>query len=181
MKFAYSWLREWVDTDLDAAALAERLTLAGHEVDGLHVEGAGLDGIVVGEVLEVKKHPDADRLSVCTVDFGAGDTVSVVCGAPNARAGIKSPLALPGTRLPNGIKLRRSKIRGVESQGMLCSAVELGLGDESDGIMELPADARRGQALGEILQLPDTVFDLDLRLIAATVSVCWASPVTSRH
>ncbi len=162
MKFAYSWLREWVDTDLDAVALADRLTLAGHEVDGLHVEGAGLAGIVVGNVLEVKKHPDADRLSICSVEFGTGDTISVVCGAPNARAGLKSPLALPGTKLPNGVKLRRSKIRGVESQGMLCSAVELGLGDESDGIIELPADARPGQAFGELLQLPDTVFDLDL-------------------
>ncbi len=162
MKFAYSWLREWVDTDLDAAALADRLTLAGHEVDGLHVEGTGLDGIIVGDVLEVTKHPDADRLRVCTVDAGTGETINVVCGAPNARAGIKSPLALPGTKLPNGVKLRRSKIRGVESQGMLCSAVELCLGDESDGIIELPADARPGQALSELLRLPDTVFDLDL-------------------
>jgi len=162
MKFAYSWLREWVDTELDAATLADRLTLAGHEVDGLHVEGAALDGVIVGNVLEVTKHPDADRLRVCAVDCGTGDTINVVCGAPNARAGIKSPLALPGTTLPNGVKLRRSKIRGVESQGMLCSAVELGLGDESDGIIELPADARAGQALGELLLLPDTVFDLDL-------------------
>ncbi|HZW58683.1 MAG TPA: phenylalanine--tRNA ligase subunit beta, partial [Woeseiaceae bacterium] len=162
MNIADSWLREWVDPEIDAAAVAERLTLAGHEVDGLHREGAGLDGVIVGEVLRAEPHPNADRLRVCSVSTGEGEPVQVVCGAPNVVAGMRSPLALPGTRLPNGVKLRRSKIRGIESQGMLCSAIELGLGDESDGILELPQSAKPGQALAALLQLPDTVFELNL-------------------
>jgi phenylalanyl-tRNA synthetase beta chain len=162
MKIAESWLREWVDPDLDTEALAERLTMAGHEVDGIEFEGQGLDGVVVAEVVAVNKHPDADRLSVCKVDDGSGKPVDVVCGAPNVVAGMKSPLATPGIRLPNGIKLRKSKIRGVVSNGMLCSAIELGLGDESDGIIALPQDAPTGTALNEYLGLPDAVIDLDL-------------------
>lgn len=162
MKFAESWLREWVNPDLDAQGIGERLTMAGHELDSLTIEGQGLDGVVVAEVLEALPHPDADRLRVCTVSLGTGAPVQIVCGAPNARAGIKSPLASPGTTLPNGVKLRKAKIRGVESMGMLCSAIELGLGDESDGIIELPADALVGQSLNEYLGLPDAVFDVDL-------------------
>jgi phenylalanyl-tRNA synthetase beta chain len=162
MKIVESWLREWIDPDLDTDALAYRLTMAGHEVDGIELEGSGLDGVVVAEVVEVGKHPDADRLSLCKVSTGGDETVDVVCGAPNVRAGMKSPFAQPGVTLPNGIKLRKAKIRGVESNGMLCSAVELGLGEDSDGIIELPADARAGQALAEYLKLPDAVIDLDL-------------------
>ena len=162
MKIAESWLREWVDPDLDTEALAERLTMAGHEVDSIELDGAGLDGVVIAEVLSVEKHPDADRLSVCKVTTGSGDPVEVVCGAPNVKEGMKSPLATPGLKLPNGVKLRKSKIRGVVSNGMLCSAIELGLGDESDGIIELPADAPAGEALNDYLQLPDAVIELDL-------------------
>jgi len=162
MKFAESWLREWVDPPLDAEALGEQLTMAGHELDGLVVEGQGLDGVVVGEILEAGPHPDADRLQVCRVSTGSGDPVQVVCGAPNARAGLKSAFAGPGLKLPNGVKLRKSKIRGVESAGMLCSAVELGLGDESDGILELPPGAAPGRSLADVLGLPDAVFDVDL-------------------
>ena len=162
MKFSEKWLREWVDPALDTDALAHRLTMAGHEVDAVEAQGGGLDGIVVGEVLAVKKHPDADRLSVCQVSTGKGAAVEVVCGAPNVVAGMKSPFAPPGIDLPNGVKLRKAKIRGVESNGMLCSAIEIGLGDESDGIIELPADATTGQALTEYLDLPDNTFDLDL-------------------
>ncbi|MEJ2129828.1 MAG: phenylalanine--tRNA ligase subunit beta [Woeseiaceae bacterium] len=162
MKIVESWLREWVNPDLDTDALAERLTMAGHEVDSIEVEGAGLDGVVVAEVLDVARHPDADRLSVCRVSTGSGDPVEVVCGAPNVTKGMKSPLATPGVKLPNGIKLKKSKIRGVVSNGMLCSAIELGLGDDSDGIIELPADAPAGTPLAEYLKLPDAVIDLDL-------------------
>jgi phenylalanyl-tRNA synthetase beta chain len=162
MKIAESWLREWVNPDLDTEALAERLTMAGHEVDGIEFEGQGLDGVVVAEVVEVGKHPNADRLSVCKVNRGAGEPIDVVCGAPNVVAGMKSPLATPGVKLPNGVKLRKSKIRGVESNGMLCSAIELGLGDDSDGIIALPDDAPTGAALTEYLALPDAVIDLDL-------------------
>ena len=161
MKIVESWLREWVDPELDAEALEHQLTMLGLEVDGVEVEGAGLDDVVVAEVVEVGRHPDADCLSVCKVSAG-GDLVDVVCGAPNVRAGMKSPLAVPGVTLPNGLKLRKSKIRGVVSNGMLCSAVELGLGEESDGILELPDDAPTGAPLTGYLGLPDTVFDLDL-------------------
>ena len=162
MKFSENWLRELVNPDLSTADLAHSLTMAGHEVDGVETSGDGLAGVVIGEVLEVSRHPNADRLSVCQVSTGDGPAVEVVCGAPNVYAGMKSPLAGPGTRLPNGMKLRRSKIRGVESNGMLCSAIELGLGDEADGIIELPGDAPAGQPLTDYLGLPDAVIDLDL-------------------
>jgi phenylalanyl-tRNA synthetase beta chain len=162
MKIVESWLREWVDPALDTETLGYRLTMAGHEVDEIVVEGANLGGVVVAEVLAVEKHPNADRLSVCTVSAGDSETSKVVCGAPNVVQGMKSPLATPGVTLPNGMKLRKSKIRGVTSNGMLCSAVELGLGDESDGIIALPQDAPVGLALTEYLQLPDAIIDLDL-------------------
>jgi phenylalanyl-tRNA synthetase beta chain len=161
MKIAESWLREWVDPGLDSEALGHQLTMLGLEVDGVDTEGAGLDGVVVAEVLGVRKHPDADRLTVCKVSAG-GEEIDVVCGAPNVTTGMKSPLAVPGITLPNGVRLRKSKIRGIVSNGMLCSAVELGLGEESDGILELPDDAPAGMPLTEYLGLPDRVFDLDL-------------------
>ncbi len=162
MKFSEQWLREWVDPSLDTNALAHRLTMAGHEVDSVEAQGSGLGGVVVGEVIASQKHPNADRLSVCRVSTGAGDPVDVVCGAPNVVTGMKSPFAPVGTKLPNGMQLEKAKIRGVESNGMLCSAIELGLGDEADGIIELPADAPIGQPLAEFLDLPDSTFDLDL-------------------
>ncbi|MEJ2298752.1 MAG: phenylalanine--tRNA ligase subunit beta, partial [Woeseiaceae bacterium] len=162
MKIAESWLREWVDPDLDARELAHQLTMLGHEVDSLEFEGQGLEGVVVGEVVECGKHPDADKLSVCRVSDGSGELIDVVCGAPNVRPGLKTPFAKPGVTLPNGLKLRKAKIRGVVSNGMLCSAEELGLGDDSDGIMELPADAEVGCLLSEAIGLPDAIIDVDL-------------------
>ena len=162
MKFSEKWLREWVDPSMDTEELAHRLTMIGHEVDGLEPQGESLAGVVVGEVLEAGRHPDADRLSVCKVSAGDGEPLEVVCGAPNVRVGMKSPFAPAGTKLPNGVKLRKAKIRGVVSNGMLCSAIELGLGDESDGIVELADDAPVGQPLVEHLDLPDVSFDLDL-------------------
>jgi phenylalanyl-tRNA synthetase beta chain len=162
MKIAESWLREWVDPGMETGALAERLTMAGHEVDAIEYEGRGIDEVIIAEVIEVARHPDADRLSVCQVNDGSGETLEIVCGAPNVVAGMKTPLAKPGVTLPNGVKLRKAKIRGVVSNGMLCSAVEIGLGDESDGIMELPADAPAGASLVEYLALPDAIIDLDL-------------------
>ena len=162
MKIAESWLREWVNPDLDTEALGHQLTMLGHEVDGIEFEGTGISDVVIAEVVGVGKHPDADRLSVCKVSDGSGEIIDIVCGAPNVVKGMKSPLARPGVKLPNGLKLRKSKIRGVVSNGMLCSAVELGLGDESDGIIELPEDAPIGGSLVDFLALPDAVIDLDL-------------------
>ena len=162
MKIAESWLREWVDPDFDAAELGQQLTMLGHEVESISIEGQGIEDVVVAEVLGVSGHPDADRLSVCEVSVGDAKPITVVCGAPNVKTGMKSPLARPGVELPNGLKLRKAKIRGVESNGMLCSAVELGLGDESDGIVELPQDAPVGRRLIDYLSLPDAVYDIDL-------------------
>ncbi len=162
MKFPETWLREWVDSKLDATDLGHRLTMAGHEVKSIETQGSELGGVVIAEVLAVGKHPNADRLSVCQVSTGKGKSIEVVCGAPNVVAGMKSPLAAPGFCLSDGTKLRRSRIRGVESNGMLCSAIELGLGDEADGIIALPDDAPTGVELSQYLELPDNIFDLDL-------------------
>jgi phenylalanyl-tRNA synthetase beta chain len=162
MKFAETWLREWVDPKLDTEALGHKLTMAGHEVKSIESQGSVPSGVVIAEVLTVSKHPNADRLSVCQVSTGKGKPVEVVCGAPNVVAGMKSPLASPGVRLSDGTNLRRSKIRGVESNGMLCSAIELGLGDEADGIIALPDDAPTGTDLSAYLGLPDEIFDVDL-------------------
>jgi len=162
MKIAESWLREWVKPDLDTEALGHQLTMLGHEVDGIEYEGADIADIVIAEVAEVSKHPDADKLSLCKVNDGSGKLVDVVCGAPNVVKGMKTPFAKPGVTLPNGMQLRKAKIRGVVSNGMLCSAVELGLGDESDGIMSLPQDAEVGSSLVDLLELPDAIIDLDL-------------------
>ena len=162
MKIAESWLCEWVDPDLDTEALGHQLTMLGHEVESIDYEGAGLADVVIAEVVDVGKHPDADKLSVCKVSDGSGEFIDIVCGAPNVVKGMKTPLAKPGVKLPNGMKLRKAKIRGVVSNGMLCSAVELGLGGESDGIMHLADDAEVGSPLIEFLDLPDAVISFDL-------------------
>lgn len=162
MKFSEKWLREWVSPSMETDELAHRLTMIGHEVDSLELHGAGLDGVVVGEVLESSPHPNADRLLVCQVSTGGTEVVEVVCGAPNVRDGMKSPFAPVGSTLLNGSKLKKAKIRGVVSNGMLCSAIEIGLGDDADGIVELDGDAPTGQPLADYLDLPDVSFDLDL-------------------
>ncbi len=162
MKIAESWLREWVNPELETEALSHKLTMLGHEVDGVEYEGAGIADVLIAEVAEVAKHPDADKLSLCKVNDGSGDLIDVVCGAPNVVQGMKTPFAKPGVTLPNGMTLREAKIRGVISNGMLCSAIELGLGDESDGIMSLPQDAKVGSPLVDFLDLPDAIIDLDL-------------------
>ncbi|MDJ0917502.1 MAG: phenylalanine--tRNA ligase subunit beta [Woeseiaceae bacterium] len=189
MKVAESWLRKWVDPDLDTMALAHQLTMLGHEVDGVEAIGEGLDGVVIGEIVSFEKHPDADRLNVCQVSVDTGETLEIVCGAPNVSQGMKSPLAPVGVTLPNGLKIKKSKIRGVVSHGMLCSAVELGLGDESDGIMDLPSDAPTGESFADFLGLPDAAIDLDLTPnrgdcfcllgIARDLSVVTGSPLAS--
>ena len=162
MKFPLSWLREWVDYGVDDETLIERVTAAGLEVDSLTLTGTDLDGVVVAEVVAAKPHPDADRLTLCEVSVGNGNPIQVVCGAPNVRVGLRTPYAPPGTRLPSGMKLRRARIRGVESQGMLCSAAELELGAEADGIMELGEDAPIGADLAVSLSLPDAIVDIDI-------------------
>lgn len=162
MRFAMSWLKDWVDPEMSAEDLGARITMAGLEVDSIESDGTDLDGLLVAEVLEAKRHPDADRLSVCQVSTGDGEAIEVVCGAPNVRDGLKTAFAAPGVTLPNGMTLKQSKIRGVVSNGMLCSAAEIGLGSEADGIMELPDDAPVGSALAVYLELPDAVIDVDI-------------------
>ena len=164
MKFNESWLREWVDPGVDAAELAEQLTRAGLEVDSVEPAASpdGFSGVVVGAVLESRPHPNADRLKLCVVDPGSGEPVEVVCGAPNARAGMRGALARPGARIAGGVKVRRAKIRGMASEGMLLSMRELGLGDEHDGIVELDSDAPPGMEVFQLLGLDDSVFELSL-------------------
>jgi len=161
MKFPESWLREHVTVAASRDELSARLTAIGLEVEDAQVLGEGLDGVVVAEILSCEKHPEADRLQVCQVATGAG-TVQIVCGAPNARPGLKAPLATVGANLPGGIAIKAAKLRGVDSQGMLCSAKELGTDADASGLLELPADAPVGQGIAVYLGLPDASFELKL-------------------
>ena len=160
VQFSERWLREWVDPEVDTGTLCEQLTGAGLEVDGTADAASEFQGVVVGEVLEVARHPNADKLRVCTVADGL-DSHQVVCGAPNARAGMKSAFARVGAALPD-IEVHPRDIRGVGSRGMLCSAAELGLGDDADGILELPDAFATGTDLREALALDDRCITLDL-------------------
>ena len=161
MKISLNWLRDWADTGTDVPALAHALTMAGLEIEGIHPAGPQLSGIVVGEVKSVTKHPDAEKLNVCSVSTGS-EELQIVCGAPNVRVGMKAPLATIGAKLPNGTEIKRAKLRGVESFGMLCSARELGLNDEASGLFDLPSDLKVGQELVAALALDDTVFEVNL-------------------
>ena len=162
MKFSEKWLREWVDPPVSTAELVEQLTMAGLEVDSVETAAAGLGDLVVGEVVSVDAHPDANKLRVCSVAVGEGQPVQVVCGAPNVVASGKYPLAPVGARLPGDFKIKKSRLRGVESHGMLCSAQELGLSEDHAGLMTLPADAQAGQSLQALLGLDDTIIEIDL-------------------
>ena len=161
MKFSEAWLREWVSPDMDSAALAEQLTMAGLEVDGIEPAAAEFSSVVVAEVLSVEAHPDADKLRVCQVAIGSDEPLQIVCGAPNVRAGMKAPLATVGGRIGD-MKIKKAKLRGVPSHGMLCSARELGLSDEHQGLLELPEDAPVGTDLREYLALDDVCIEVDL-------------------
>jgi phenylalanyl-tRNA synthetase beta chain len=153
MKVPYSWLREWVKVPWGAKELGKRLTMAGFELEALERAAPPFSGVVVAEILSAERHPQADKLRVCKVTTGSGATLQIVCGAPNARAGLKSALAVVGAELPGDLKIGAAKLRGVESQGMLASAKELGLGEAASGILELPAHAPLGRPLREYLGL----------------------------
>lgn len=161
MRISLEWLSDYVDLVLGPAELAERLTASGTVVEGIEAYGEGFAGLVVGRVLEVKRHPAADRLSLCRVD--AGDAVlDIVCGAPNVAAGMAAPLALPGSSLPDGTAIRESTIRGVVSHGMLLSGKELGISEDAAGIMPLDDSLPAGTGLAAALGVPDTVFELEV-------------------
>lgn len=161
MKFSENWLRQHVPTTATRDELAATLTAIGLEVEDVTALGDALDGVVVARIVSAEKHPEADRLQVCQVDTGNG-TVQIVCGAPNARAGLKAPLAIVGANLPGGIAIKAAKLRGVESFGMLCSAKELGVDPDASGLLELPADAPVGAPLAQFLGLPDASIEIKL-------------------
>jgi len=161
MKLVFSWLKEFVDIDIEPEKVAELLTLKGLEVGECYPVGTGLDKIIAGKILKIKKHPNADRLYICDVDTGK-KTVSVVCSAPNLKEGMIAPIALPGTRLPNGIEIKKVKIKGVESEGMLLAEDELSLTDDHSGIMELPSDVSPGTSINQALPLEDWVLDIEI-------------------
>ena len=166
MQFPESWLREFCNPPLNTAELADLLTMAGMEVEDLRLAAPPFTGVVVGEVLSVERHPDADRLNVCQVDVGAASPLNIVCGAPNVRAGIKVPCAMVGAELPPAddkisvepFRIKLGKLRGVESQGMLCSARDLKLSDEASGLLVLSAACDLIQDVaGQLSQLLDPV------------------------
>ncbi len=162
MKFSESWLRQFVNPDLSSEALGELLTMAGLEVEERGPVAPPFNNVVVGHVLSVTKHPDADRLNVCEVDAGEGMPRQIVCGASNVAQGLKVPCALPGAVLPGDFKIKEAKVRGVPSAGMLCAAAELGMAKESDGLMILAADAKPGTSVRELLGLDDICIELKL-------------------
>ena len=165
MQFSENWLRSFVDTKLNSAELSHALTMAGLEVEDEQPAGAVFTNVVIGEIIEAAKHPDADRLQLCKVNIGTENgiiqTLQIVCGASNARVGIKVPCALVGAELP-GISIKQAKVRGVDSFGMLCSSKELGLSAEATGLLELPADAPIGTDIRDYLSLNDNLLTLKL-------------------
>ena len=162
MKFSESWLRKLVDPKLTSEELSHLLAMAGLEVEALDPVAPAFDSVVVAHVLEVVKHPDADRLNVCQVDTGSGTPTTIVCGAPNVAVGLNVPCALPGAKLPGDFTIKVAKVRGIESSGMLCSAKELGIDEDASGLLVLPADAPVGQSIREYLDLDDNQFELKL-------------------
>ena len=189
MKISENWLRTWVNPAIDSEKLSDQLTMLGLEVDEIAPAAKPFTGVVVGEVLTVEQHPDADRLRVTTVNIGSGEPLQIVCGAPNVRAGMKAPVATIGAVLPGDFKIKKGKLRGVESQGMLCGASEIDLEDKIDGLLELPADAPVGVNVREYLDLDDNVIDISItpnrgdcfsiRGIAREIGVINQLPVTA--
>lgn len=188
MKVSESWLREWVNPNISTEELVEQLTMAGLEVDAVESAAGDFSKVVVGEIVSIEQHPDADKLRVCQVAGGEDELTQVVCGAPNARAGIKIPFALVGAKLPGDFKIKKAKLRGVESKGMLCAETELQCGEDDSGIWELPSDAPVGTCLREYLNLDDQIIEVDLtpnrsdclsmQGIARDVGVLNRAPVT---
>src|SRR5947199_649779 len=161
MKFSVNWLGEFVDLPANVDTLAELLTLAGVEIESIDQRGANIDKVVVSQITASTQHPNADRLTVCEVDDGSGTKRQIVCGATNYKVGDKVPLALPGARLANGTEIRRSKLRGIESEGMLCSPIELSLGEDASGLLILSPDAKIGALIVDLFPA-DTILDVEI-------------------
>ena len=163
MKITLDWLRDHLDGDFTVDSVVATLNRIGHEVEGVEDPAERLRGFRVARVLTAERHPQADKLQVLSVDTGDGTPLQVVCGAPNARAGLVGVLGLPGAVVPaNGMELKVSAIRGVESNGMMCSTRELELGDDHDGIIELPEDAPLGAAFADYSGAGDPVIDISI-------------------
>ncbi|SEI10844.1 phenylalanyl-tRNA synthetase beta subunit [Rheinheimera pacifica] len=162
MKFSEAWLREWVNPAIDTNTLSEQLSMAGLEVDGIETVAGQFSGVVVGEVVECGQHPDADKLQVTKVNVGGNELLDIVCGAKNCRKGLKVAVATVGAVLPGDFTIKAAKLRGQPSNGMLCSLSELGMAEDSDGIIELPHDAPVGQNIRQYLQLDDHIIEVDL-------------------
>ncbi len=162
MKFSEAWLREWVNPGVTTSELSDQLSMAGLEVDSVHPVAPQFEGVLVGEVLSIEAHPDAQKLQVCTVDVAGDEPLNIVCGAANVAVGMRVPVACVGAKLPGNFKIKKARLRGVPSFGMICSASELGLAESSDGIMPLPADAPVGKDIRDYLKLNDQVIEVDL-------------------
>lgn len=162
MNVTLNWLKTYIDFDLSAEELADRLTMLGIEVEAIKELSTALNGVVVGKVTTIRPHPNADKLVLCQVDIGEEDTLQIVCGAPNVREGMFAPVATIGTDLPTGISIKRAKLRGEESHGMLCSEKELGVSESAAGLMELSSDLPIGTGFTDALGLDDTVFELEI-------------------
>ena len=161
MKFSVNWLREFVDLPKNPEEIAELLTRAGIETKNIETRGVKIDNVIVSQITASSRHPNADRLTVCEVDDGTGAKRQIVCGATNYKVGDKIPLALPGAKLPNGIEIRKSKLRGVESEGMLCSPIELGLGEDASGLLILSPHAKIGAPIADLFPA-DTILDVEI-------------------
>jgi phenylalanyl-tRNA synthetase beta chain len=161
MKFSVNWLREFVDLPKNPEEIAELLTRSGIETKNIESRGARIDNVVVSQIIASSRHPNADRLTVCEMDDGSGTKRQIVCGATNYKVGDKVPLALPGAKLPNGTEIQKSKLRGVDSEGMLCSPIELGLGDDASGLLILSPDAKIGVPIGDLFSA-DKILDVEI-------------------
>jgi len=161
MKFSVNWLREFVDLPKNAEEIAELLTRAGVETENIETRGAKIDKVIVAQITASSRHPNADRLTVCEVDDGSGTKRQIVCGATNYKVGDKVPLALTGAKLPNGLEIKKSKLRGVESEGMLCSPIELGLGEDASGLLILSPEAKVGAPIADLFP-SDTILDVEI-------------------
>src|SRR5439155_1058517 len=161
MKISLNWLREFVDLPKNPEEIAELLTRAGIETKNIETRGANIDKVIVSQITASSRHSNADRLTVCEVDDGSGTKRQIVCGATNYKVGDKVPLALPGAKLPNGSEIRKSKLRGVESEGMLCSPIELGLGSDASGLLILSPGAKIGAPISDLFPA-DTILDVEI-------------------
>src|ERR1700752_2469350 len=161
MKFSVNWLREFVDLPKKTEEIGELLTRAGVEIENIEARGLNIDQVIVSQITASSRHPNADRLTVCLVDDGSETKRQIVCGATNYQVGDKVPLALPGAKLPNGTEIRKSKLRGVDSEGMLCSPIELGFGQDASGLLILSPDARVGAPIVDLFPA-DTILDVEI-------------------